>query len=431
MARHLLTDLDVRKAKPKDDKPYRLFDGDGLALLVSTTGAKSWQLRYKLDGKGQTATLGKLDRLSLAEARAKAETLRKHVAEGEHLTVIKRTAKLKRKERAANTFDSLAADWIKRERRRQAWTSDYVDEVESSVRNHLADLKGIPAGNITAPVLAPILRKVEDRAPMMVEKVRRRLNAVLDYAVEHGVITGNPLPAVRRGRKVERRHYPAITDLAALGEILRAARAKDSCKGIQRAHLLLAFTALRVSEVVGARWSEFDLDGVDVLVGDGHRTKPDLNAGNWSVPRERMKRKDEDRGPHVVPLPPALLALLREWRTIDGRDAVYVCVAPRDPKRPITPEGVEKFYRNTLSLGGKHSPHSWRSSFSTICREAGKDSDAVESQLDHTVGNKVQSAYDRAKRLELRRDLLCWYEATLTAARDGAAVTPLIRKTAA
>jgi integrase len=285
----------------------------------------------------------------------------------------------------------------------------------------------MPVVSIRAATLAPILQTIERTAPMMLEKVRPRLNAILDYAVEHGMIAGNPLPAVRRGKKKERKHYPAVTDLEGVGAILRAARGADPCKGIQRAHELLAYTALRVSEVIGARWDEFDLDGVDVPVGDGHHKKRHRNAGNWRVPRERMKRKDEDRGPHVVPLPPALLGRLREWRKTDGEDAIYVCPAPRNPKRTIVAEACEKFYRNALSLGGKHSPHSWRSAFSTICREAGKDGDTIEAQLDHVVGNKVAAAYDRARRLELRRDLMAWYEATLIAARDGAKVTPIER----
>lgn len=138
-----------------------------------------------------------------------------------------------------------------------------------------------------------------------------------------------------------------------------------------------------------------------------------------------------DRGAHVVPLAPVLLALLREWRKADGDGAVYVCPAPRDPARSITPEGVEKFYRNALELGGKHSPHSWRSTFSTVAREAGKDGDVVESQLDHVVGNKIAAAYDRAKRLALRRELLTWYEAKLIAARDGAAVVAIGRQSGA
>ncbi len=45
-----------------------------------------WQLRCRLDGKDQTATLGKLDRLTLAEARGKADEQRKLAESGEHLT---------------------------------------------------------------------------------------------------------------------------------------------------------------------------------------------------------------------------------------------------------------------------------------------------------------------------------------------------------
>jgi len=244
----------------------------------------------------------------------------------------------------------------------------------------------------------------------MFEKVRARLHRILDHAVTRGALERNPLPKPEPERRRNRRHFPAVVDLAGVGQILRAARAADPSKGIQRAHVLLAFTAQRVSEVVGAAWSEFDLDG-----------------GTWKIPRERMKRKDKERGPHLIPIPSALLAQLREWRTVDGPDAELVCAAPRNPKRPVTPEGVEKFYRNALGLQGKHSPHSWRSAFSTIARDAGKEGDVIEAQLDHVVGNKVASAYDRAKRFELRRSLMRRYETQLIAARDGAEVLELKR----
>ena len=429
MARHTLTDKQVRNFRPKE-KPYRKFDGDGLALLISPTGSRSWQLRYRLGGKEQTASLGKLERVSLAEARIAAEAARKVAADGHHLTAVKHTAKVQRRVEAANTFGAFAASWSLREARRQKWSPDYLVEVEASLRNHLSDLNRLPMTKITAVIVAPLLIAIEESAPHMVEKVRRRLRAIFDDAVEQGILTGNPLPAMRRRRKIERKHYPAVTDLTELGAILRAARASDPCKGIQRAHLVLAFTSLRVSEVVGAMWPEFSLDGVDVPAGQGRGVRHDPEAGDWSVPRERMKRKDENRGPHVVPLPPALLAELREWRESDGPDAVYVCPAPRDPSKPITAEGVEKFYRNALGLGGKHSPHSWRSAFSTVAREAGKDGDSVESQLDHVVGDKVAAAYDRAKRLKLRRELMTWYERTLIAARDGAVVVKIGRQKA-
>jgi hypothetical protein len=57
-----------------------------------------------------------------------------------------------------------------------------------------------------------------------------------------------------------------------------------------------------------------------------------------------------------------------------------------------------------------------------VARDAGKDADAIEAQLDHVVGNKTAASYDRAKRLELRRALMTWYEDALIAARDRAKV---------
>jgi integrase len=422
MAKHKLTDLKIRNTKARE-KPYRLADGENLYLYVTPAGVRSWQLRYRFQDKPQTATLGKWPAMSLAEARSEADKKRELAEHGEHLTQVKHAAKLKRSADRANTFERIAADWVQREARRQQWTPDYRGEVQASLRNHLSKLNRLPLNEINASVVALPLRTIEHKAPHMLEKVRRRLNAILDYSVEHGLIVGNPLPAVRRSRKHQARHFPAITTLPAVGEILRAARASDPCKGVQRAHLLLAFTGMRVSEVVGATWPEFELTGVRVSVHNGLEAKFDRSAGNWTIPRERMKQhKNLERGPHIVPLPPGLIAALREWREADDSNAVYVCPAPRDAANPVTVEAVEKHYRRTLGLAGKHSPHSWRSTFSTICRDAGKDNEVIEAQLDHVVGNKVAAAYDRAKRLELRRELMLWYEATLTAARDGANV---------
>jgi integrase len=178
---------------------------------------------------------------------------------------------------------------------------------------------------------------------------------------------------------------------------------------VRRAHLLATFTAQRVGEIVGAAWDEVD-----------------LQAGVWSIPRERMKRKDAERGPHLVPIPPALLTVMREWRRIDGDEGIYLCPTAGG-ESPVTREAVEKFYRRGLNLSGKHSPHSWRSVLSTWANDAGEDADAVEAQLDHVTGGKVKASYDRAKRLQRRADLMAWHESALLSARDGAKVIDLKR----
>ncbi len=205
-------------------------------------------------------------------------------------------------------------------------------------------------------------------------------------------------------------HLPATLTKDGVGTILRAADKAEVGKGVRRAHLLAAFTAQRIGEIVAATWDEID-----------------LQSAVWSIPRDRMKRKDKERGPHLVPIPPRALAQMQEWRRADGDDATYVCPAPRGDA-PITREAVEKFYRRGLALTGKHSPHSWRSVLSTWANDAGEDSDVVEAQLDHGHPDKAKAAYDRAKRLQRRADLMAWHEDALIAARDGAKVLSIRTK---
>lgn len=407
MARHLLSDAAIRNPERRA-KPYRLHDGDGLALRVTPSGAHSWQLRYRTpNGKAQTATLGKYSSVQgLAWARAKADAQRSLAAEGQHLTAVKRVARANKEAEAALTFGRVASAWATYTAKQKKWSAEYVEEVAQSLRNHLSALDLLPIAEIRAKMVAPIMQTIAENAPAMEPRAARRLHAIMDHAVYLGAIEQNPLPR-RPNAKSEKRHYAAVVKLPGLGAILRAARTHRPRESVERAHLLLTFTAQRIGEVIGAKWDEFD-----------------LVAGTWSIPRERMKRKDAERGPHDVPLPPHLLALLRKWRKADGDAAVYVCPA-RNGRKPIIADLVGKYYRDDLKLAGKHSPHSWRSAFSTVCKEAQKPADVIESQLDHQVGNAVASAYDRAKRLQPRRELMTWYEATLLAARDGADVLPL------
>jgi integrase len=403
-----------------------MFDGGGLYLLITPTGSKLWRLKYRVAGREKTLSIGPYPDVQLAAyrhrdtgkwipgARDKRADAKRELAEGKDPSLEQqaraREAKLRHETEAVTTFEGFAEHWVTHEARRMKWSPGYRLEVEQSIERHLSELNRLPLTHISAPIAAGRLRAVERDAPMMAEKVRRRLRAILDFGVEEGLIAGNPLPARRRGPKVERPHYPAVIDRADIGEILRKARASDPAKGIARAHLLVAFTAQRIAEVVGAQWDEFDLE-----------------TAVWSIPRGRMKVKKNERGPHLVPIPPRLLAELKQWRAADGADAVLVCPAPRDAKKPITPEGCEKHYRDALGLGGRHSPHSWRSTFKSWCADAGKASEVVEAQLDHIIGNKAASAYDRASRLDLRRALMNWYERELLAARDGGDVVPIAR----
>jgi integrase len=236
--------------------------------------------------------------------------------------------------------------------------------------------------------------------------VRQRLHSILDFALESGLIPGNPLPAVRR-RPLPAKNHPTVTTREGVGAILRAVDAANPEPSIARAHALLVFTAQRINNVTSALWEEFDLD-----------------AGVWTIPRSKMKARKRDRGPHLVPLPPRLLAQLRQWHAADGDGAAFVCPGIRGGDT-LSDTKLQDFYRDDIGLRGKHRPHSWRSLLKTWAADAGKSTEAVEQQLDHSIGNATTVAYDRADRLGPRRELMTWYESELIAARDGAAVVDL------
>jgi integrase len=76
-------------------------------------------------------------------------------------------------------------------------------------------------------------------------------------------------------------------------------------------------------------------------------------------------------------------------------------------------------------MAGKHSPHGWRAAFATLARDAGFAREVVELTLDHIHDNAVARAYDRGQRLIERRQLMDWWDATLTGTPPDANVLPL------
>ena len=60
--------MEIQRAKPKE-KMYKLFDGNGLYLEVKPNGSKIWRVKYRINGKEKTYTIGNLKEYSLQKAR--------------------------------------------------------------------------------------------------------------------------------------------------------------------------------------------------------------------------------------------------------------------------------------------------------------------------------------------------------------------------
>jgi len=181
---------------------------------------------------------------------------------------------------------------------------------------------------------------------------------------------------------------------------------------VRMAHRLCAFTAARIGTVINAEWKEFNLKSAQPC---------------WNIPRAKMKVKSRFTE-HRIPLGPEIADELRQWKNIVN-SKVYLFPSPTGGKH-IGRESIEKVYRVTLGLKGQHSPHGWRSSFSTLARDHRFTRDAVELALDHLHDNEVAMAYDRGERFIERVKLFKWWGKQLAVAQRGAKIIPLKNKLA-
>jgi integrase len=240
-------------------------------------------------------------------------------------------------------------------------------------------------------------------------RILQHLNGIFRYAQAKGLCRDNPAGPAREvlPRKKDNGRMPALLEQAALGDVLRRAETARLSPPVRMAHRLCAFAAARIGNVVDAQWQEFHLND-----------EPPV----WIIPRSKMKVTARALD-HRVPLCPQIANELRKWRELTGGKG-YTFPSPTGGNH-ISRESIEKVYRVTLGLGGKHSPHGWRSAFSTLARDHGFPRDVVELALDHAHDNEVARAYDRGERFTQRVELFNWWGEQLVAAQRGAKIIPL------
>ncbi|GAB4167251.1 MAG: hypothetical protein Tsb0017_08840 [Geothermobacteraceae bacterium] len=101
-----LTDIQVAEAVAAG-KPFKLFDGKGLYLLVaqkkSDGTSKCWRFKYRFQGKEQLLALGTYPEVSLLEARVRCEHARQLLAKQQNPGEVFREEKTEEKIRATAT----------------------------------------------------------------------------------------------------------------------------------------------------------------------------------------------------------------------------------------------------------------------------------------------------------------------------------------
>lgn len=245
----------------------------------------------------------------------------------------------------------------------------------------------IPVQQIKARTIVEALEPIKARGAL--ETVRRlvqRINEIMIYAVNTGLIDANPASGVGMAfEKPKKQNMPTLRpeELPKLMRSLIMSNLSVSTRCLIEWQLL---TLVRPSEASGARWEEID-----------------LNAKLWTIPAERMKAKRE----HIVPLSPQAIEILEVMKPISAHRE-YVFPSRNDPKMPMNSQTANAALKR-IGYSGKLVAHGLRSIASTAMNEAGLNADVIEAALAHTDKNEVRKAYNRSIYLDARIELMNWW----------------------
>ena len=173
-------------------------------------------------------------------------------------------------------------------------------------------LGGRLVGRINTADVMAVLLPIWNEKRVTAQRVRRRISAVMRWAVAQGYREDNPagdaIGAALPRNGVRPRHHPALP-YAKVGGAIETVRMSGAYPATVLAFEFLVLTACRSGEVRGALWKEIDLAGRE-----------------WRIPPERMKTNRE----HRVPLSDGALAVLQEARALaNGSGVVFLFGAGR------------------------------------------------------------------------------------------------------
>lgn len=398
-----LTDTTIRLAKPGPSE-RKLADEKGLYLLLTPSGSKLWRLKYRLGGKEKKLALGSYPEVGLKDARAKRDAARKSAQDGSDPAVAKREARIAKRSAAANTFGSIAEEYIaKLEAEGRAGVT--IGKTRWLLAKLAPALGARPVAEISPHELLAVLKAIERAGHReTARRLRSFSSRVFRYAVATARATIDPAQPLQ-GALISpvARHHAAITDPVEFGKLLRAI---DSYSGQPVTKLALRFTAhvfQRPGEIRQAEWTEIDFE-----------------KAVWTIPAGRMKQ----RQPHRVPLSGQSLAILLEARELTG-DGRFVFPKLGSPLKPMCENAVNGALRR-MGFGPKEmTAHGFRSTASSLLNESGKWSpDAIERALSHADANQVRAAYHRGAHWSERVEMAQWWSDHLDVLRTGAEVLP-------
>lgn len=405
----MLTVVQIQALKPAA-RPFKVFDSDGLYLLVQPSGALLWRFRYRCCGIERKLSLGSFPQVTLSQARRKRDEAKGELDDGIDPAEVKRQKRLEAELAAKTTFALVAEEYIQKMER-----EGRAPATIKKARWFLELLGGIakrPIASITPHELLDVLKRVERRGH---HEKAVRLRAFAGRVFRYGFATlrteKNPADILRGALTVPQvKHHAAIIEPKKVGELLRAIEEYKGRPETLHALRIAPHVFLRPGELRQAKWSEID-----------------FAEKVWRVPAERMKMKQ----PHAVPLSRQVLFILQDLRSL-ARTSEYLFPALHTTRRPISDNTLNVALRR---LGFEHdemTSHGFRAMASTLLNESGLwHPDAIERALAHGERDRVRAAYHRGAHWNERVRMAQWWSDHLDQLRvSGKVIRAKFRKRA-
>ena len=382
----------ARSVETVTDVGYHRCD-TGLYLQVASGGTKSWLFRYKspVTAKQREMGLGALSLVSLAQARDRALECRKQTLAGldpiEERKTLKRARLLQQartikfRDAAEQCIASKKPEW-KSAKHGQQW----ANTLEAYAYPVFGDLS---ISDLDTDLVLKAVEPIWVSKAETASRVRQRIETVWDWARARQYVEGEN-PARLRGHldkilaktaKVKRVKHHAAVPYKQINEFLMALRQRRGSSALALEFMIL--TAGRTGEVIGAKWSEFD-----------------LAASTWTVPDGRMKAGKE----HRVPLCAQALDILNSIKSNRNPDEF---VFPGWKAGTGLSNGAMLALMRKMKFG-HYTPHGFRSTFRDWAADEAHtfQNETIELALAHTIKNQAEAAYRRGDQLDRRRELM-------------------------
>ena len=402
----MLTDLAIRNLKPRE-KAYKVADRDGMYVVVSPTGNKTFRFDYRFNGRRETLTIGRYPELSLTQAREALIEARRQIRDG--ISPARAKADGKQGRRDTVTFGGHAALWLE---------NAGLAESTKAMRKSILDRDILPVlgkrllEEIRPSELMALCDRIKARgAPATAVHTREIVGQVYRYAIGRGLQVENPADKIQASKIAVFKPRDRALSPVEIRSFFSALESVATLPTLKLALRLILLTMVRKGELIGALWSEVDFE-----------------QAAWTIPAARMKAGRA----HVVYLSNQALDILVALKTCAG-GSLYLLPGRYDTEAGISNATLNRVIDATLAKlsaeGREMEPftvHDLRRTGSTLLHEAGFNSDWIEKCLAH-VQKGVRAIYNKAEYAEQRRQMLQAWADMVDGWIRGGDVVPLRR----